>query len=179
MTDIDKFASDLLEESKRFLEKAAEESEESAKKAYLHAALMLGFCALEAHVNSIAEDMAEVQGITVLELSVLQEKELVLDDGRHRLGKLKIHRLEDRIRFLFDRFGKTNFSNTNGWWPGLSSSMKLRNAVTHPKEGDKVDVTNVKIALESIIQCISALFESIYQKKFPAGNRELNSKLSF
>lgn len=179
MTDIDKFAFDLLEESKRFLEKATDECDQAARKAYLHAALMLGFCALEAHVNSIAEDMAEVHGVGLLELSVLQEKDIVLDGGQHRLGKLKIYRLEDRIRFLFARFGKTDFSYENDWWSHLSSSMKLRNAVTHPKEGDSVNVHNVKFAVESIIQCISALFESIYQKKFPAGNRELHSKLSF
>jgi hypothetical protein len=39
---------------------------------YLHAALLLGYCALEAHVNNVAADFADRPELTVLEQSILQ-----------------------------------------------------------------------------------------------------------
>jgi hypothetical protein len=55
MADFDVLSTELLEESKRFLEKAGESVDTVGKSAYLHAALMVAFCALEAGVNSIAD----------------------------------------------------------------------------------------------------------------------------
>ena len=56
MAALSGFGSDLLEEAKQFLVKAGEAADPNTKKAFLHAALMLGFAAFEAHVNAISED---------------------------------------------------------------------------------------------------------------------------
>lgn len=56
MADIDTFATLLLEESKRFLERYQLSNDCEAKTAFLHSALLLAFCGLEAHVNSVAEE---------------------------------------------------------------------------------------------------------------------------
>lgn len=56
MTNVDEFSRVLLEEAKRFFERAVDEKSDEGKTAYLHGALILGFCALEAHVNAIADD---------------------------------------------------------------------------------------------------------------------------
>ena len=58
MSDFDEFASSLLEESKRFLEKASVADEKSTQDAYLHASLLLSFCSLEAHINAISDEFA-------------------------------------------------------------------------------------------------------------------------
>ena len=58
MAEIDLFANQLLEEAKRFFEKGREASDVVTKDANLHAALMLAFCAFEAHVNSIGEEFS-------------------------------------------------------------------------------------------------------------------------
>jgi len=47
MSDIDQFARQLLEEAKRFFERANSGESDDATHAFLHAALMLGFCAFE------------------------------------------------------------------------------------------------------------------------------------
>ncbi len=52
---IDAFATELFEEAKRFLEKAKEADNEEGKKAFLHAALLVGMSSLEAHINAICE----------------------------------------------------------------------------------------------------------------------------
>jgi hypothetical protein len=57
-----KFASTLLEEAKRFIEKATEAKEPAAKLAYLHAGLLVGFAAFEAHVNAMCDDFLSSGG---------------------------------------------------------------------------------------------------------------------
>ena len=59
MSQIDQFAQSLLEESKRFPEKAKDGSNREGTNAHLHAALMLVFSSLETHVNSIADDFID------------------------------------------------------------------------------------------------------------------------
>jgi hypothetical protein len=49
VAEFDQFASTLLEEAKRFLEKSREADDAAGKAAFLHATVMLAFCAFEAH----------------------------------------------------------------------------------------------------------------------------------
>jgi hypothetical protein len=103
VTQIDTFANSLLEEAKRFLEKAGEE-DEPAKSAYLHASLLLAFCALEAHVNAITEDFLSREELTPHELGLMREKEVRLVKGMFEVqNSLKMVRLEERIEFLNTR----------------------------------------------------------------------------
>src|SRR5579862_4998456 len=101
MQDIDVFANQLLEEARRFFEKAAEAPAPAAKHANLHAALMLSFCALEAHVNSMGEEFATRLNISVHAKGVLLEKDVKLDQGEFKLATaLRMAKLDDRIEFL-------------------------------------------------------------------------------
>jgi hypothetical protein len=74
VADFDLFANRLLEEAKRFLEKAKESADSEAEAANLHAALILSFCALEAHINSIAEEFAAHADLSVHERAMLLER---------------------------------------------------------------------------------------------------------
>ena len=67
MDSIDTFASLLLEESKRFLELASDASHDEGVTANLHASMVLAFCALEAHVNAVSDEMAFRKGLTAHE----------------------------------------------------------------------------------------------------------------
>ena len=73
MTAIDEFASSLLDEAKRFLEKAA--VRDAGETAYLHAALMLGFCSLEAHTNAISDDFSKGGDLSITDQSLLRRDE--------------------------------------------------------------------------------------------------------
>jgi hypothetical protein len=97
MASVDQFATALIEEAKRFLEKSKAETSAKGKTAYLHAALNLGVCALEAHINSIADDFSHRQDISPLDKSILLEKQVELKNGRFELvDRLKLFRLEER-----------------------------------------------------------------------------------
>ena len=77
MADIDEFAQMVFEEAKRFLEKAAMEGANAAQSAYLHAALLLGFSALEAHVNAVCEELAALPDLSPHEVVYCLRKRCV------------------------------------------------------------------------------------------------------
>ena len=89
MPDIDSFARQLLEEAKRFLEKSRDADDESAaRNAYLHAALMLAFRCLEAHLNAAADDFVRRGDLSLHDRSVMFEQEVRLENGEF---VLKMH----------------------------------------------------------------------------------------
>ena len=133
MADFDDFASSLLDESKRFLEKATEAKTKPPQDAYLHASLLLAFCSLEAHINAISEEFADRPEFSIHEKGLLQEKEVRLQDGAFVLMGLRMSRLEERILFLHRHFSGKPLDTTVGWWAQLNASLSIRNRLTHPK----------------------------------------------
>lgn len=183
MSDIDELSTQLFEEAKRFLEKAQEVKDETAARiAYAHAALLLGFSSLEAHVNAIAEELTIRPSLSVLDKSILMEREYGLIKGRFQMKSgLKMYRLEDRLHHILSNFSKASLPSptTADWWPGLKTGITLRNELVHPKNELRIDVTNVAAALEAILGCLSALYLGVYSRPFPPCNRALQSTLTF
>lgn len=127
MSDIDEFSRSLLEEAKRFLEKAKDATGAPGETAYLHAGLALGFCALEAHINAIADDFLTRDDLPILERSILAELDYKLEHGEFTLTqKLKMYRLEDRYEFLYRRFSGAPVDKSSSWWPRLKASLAGR-----------------------------------------------------
>lgn len=183
MNDIDAQATLLLEEARRFFEKAVQSSAEpQGQVAFLHAALLLAFSSLEAHVNAVADEMALRPGLSVLEKSVLLEKDYTLDKGKFKIeSKLKIYRFEDRLTFLL-----ANFSNPpipgwtqEAWWSDLINGIALRNLLVHPKSRISIDINAVEKALSAIVACLNFLYQSVYRRPFPSAKRGINASLTF
>jgi hypothetical protein len=179
LPDFDLFASTLLEEAKRFLERAIEARGGIGEASNLHAALMLAFCSLEAHVNAVADEMSQRDGLTPHELSVLLERDVRLSDGQYEIeNRLKMFRIEDRLYFLHSRFGMK--PDVHGEWRGrLAGALSLRNQQTHPKGVPSITADAVKHALLAVIVTIDALYRALYDRPFPVAGRELASKLEF
>jgi hypothetical protein len=180
VSQIDEFAQSLLEEAKRFLEKAKDGDDVATINAYLHAAIMLAFSSLEAHVNSISDDFVERPEMNAHDKGILMEKEVRLEKGEYRLTKtLKIFRLEDRIQFLHARFSGRAIEHTETWWSRLSDAIKLRNQLTHPKEMLVIKQDAVERAIQAIVDTIDALYQAIYGLPFPSAARGTQSVLTF
>lgn len=178
MTETGEFASSLLEEAKRFLERAEESSEKIAQTANLHAALMLAFCALEAHMNVVAEEVAQWSDVSEHERSILLEREIRLKDGEFVLGtKLQMYRIPDRL-FVLHRITK-GMVDSGAWQQNLSGAIDLRNKLTHPKAVPAITVAAVKAAVMAVIETLDALYLAVYRRRFPVANRKLHSKLEF
>src|SRR6266849_4061023 len=133
MTSFDEFSRQLLEEAKRFLEKA-KAAGDRGRSAYLHAAMTLGICALEAHVNSVCDDFLTRRDLSVLDRSILSERNYQLQDGEFKITeRLKMYRLEDRMEFLFSRFSRSPLDKQSSWWGQLQAAFLARNSLSHPK----------------------------------------------
>ena len=180
MASVDQFATVLLEEAKRFLEKSKAETSAEGKTAYLHAALNLGFCALEAHINSIADDFSHRQDISPLDKSILLEKQVELKNGRFELvDRLKPFRLEERMEYFHRRFSGKPLDKSVTWWSKLKSGLDLRNGLTHPRAEPLLDEKSVSNTLQAIIDAIDSLYKAVYKRRFPGIRRSLNSTLTF
>jgi hypothetical protein len=180
VSDIDLFANRLLEEAKRFLEKALDNSDPTAQAAYLHAALMLSFCALEAHVNALADEFSIAAGLSAHEKGILLEREVKLEDGQFQLKtSLRIARLDDRIEFLHARFSGTPVDHTEIWWRSLSTATDLRNKLTHAKDVPQIEPAAVKNAVQAVVETLDALYQALYNRKFPTASLGTQSQLTF
>ena len=178
MSEIDDFASALLDEAKRFLERSIEARGAAGETPNLHAALMLALCAFEAHLNAVCDEMAK-RTKSPHDLTILLEREVRLKDGEYKLeNKLKIFRLEDRLDFLYKRFGLTS-SPTGNWRSRLSEAILLRNNLTHPKSIPTITIPAVQAALSAVIEAIDALYLAIYRKPFPLLPMGLQSSMEF
>lgn len=183
MNDFDRLSSNLFEEAKRFLEKATNASGDlAARGAYAHAALLLGFSSLEAHVNAVAEELAERPHLGVLDISILTERDYALDSGLFQATqKLKMYRLEDRLLYIFANFSVLGSPAPTSalWWPKLKAGTDLRNQLVHPKANVAVEPAQVECALLAILECLNSLYLAVFSRPFPPHKRGLQSVLSF
>lgn len=179
MNDIDEFARSLLEEAKRFLEKSEDHGDPVANNACLHAALMLAFCSLEAHVNSVGDDFVSRPELSVHEKALLREREARLENGEFKItSALRMMKLEDRIEFLHVKFGGP-IDKSLPHWSQLTEATRLRNQLTHPKEIIVITKTAVGRAIQAIVDTLDCLYQAVYKRGFPSAALGLNSKLTF
>jgi len=179
MTEFDSFSTQLLEESKALLEKV-KSAEPFTQSAYLHAGLLLTMSALEACVNSMAEELLiEPYGdsYTVYERALLLEKEVRFERGEYYLSNsLKISRITDRIEFLYYKFTGAKLSGNDPWYMALKQSIDLRNRLVHPKEHVQLTVKQVEAAVSSVVNTINELYLAVYKRGYPAADRGVESK---
>lgn len=180
MFDVDEFCTNLMEEAKRFYEKAQAETDNEGKNAYLHSALLLAFASLEAHVNAIADDFSLREDLTILEQSILFEKRFEIDNGKLRLtNELKMYRLEDRIQFLYYRFAGKPVNRDSKWWSDFKEGINFRNKLTHPKKVIQISESMIEKYLTAIINTLDELYKAVYKRSYPLTQRGLNSQMDF
>lgn len=181
MNSIDKFSSLLFEEAKRFLETANASSDQVSQTAFCHAAMLLAFSSLEAHMNAVSDELALRKDLDVLTKSILLERDYRLEKGLFKLSSstLKMYRLEDRLDFLFTNFSISQSGANKKWWGDLKNGLKLRNRLVHPKEAFPLTIQDTEKCLLAIIECLNSLYLAIFKKPHPSFNRKLDSNLNF
>jgi hypothetical protein len=180
VSTFDEFSSNLLEEAKRFFEIAKDSGDLMARRAYLHASLLLSISSLEAFVNGIAIDFKNFSGLSLHEKAFLEEKQIMLKNGKFFItDQLRMTRLTERVEFLFVKFNKALLDKQSKWWQNLKEGISLRNNMVHPKEYHDIEDKQIQATLLAVIECINNLFRAVYRKKLPSFNMGLNSKLNF
>lgn len=180
MKTFDQYSLILLEQAKRFLEKAKEEKTEEGKTAYRIASLFISCCSLEAFINGVISDFERWDRFSVHERALLLEKNVRFDNGEYVISdQLQMTRLKDRIELLLHKFNcRLNYKQSK-WWSLLLQTIDLRNSISHPKEVKQLNDKQIEDALESIIEGIDFIFRVIYKKGFPLKNKGISSELSF
>lgn len=181
MAAIDSYAVILFEQAKRFLEKAKQlDAADEGHQAFLTSGILIGVAALEAHLNAVADELLVQPKLTVLDQSILRERDFGLKSGIFELtDRLKMYRIEDRLQFLFARFTKLSNPVSEPWWQGVAQALDTRNKIVHAKDALILSEPAVRRALQAILDCVNALYRGIYRRALPAYARGLNSKLSF
>lgn len=176
--DADAFSIRLLEEAKRFLEKASL-AEGDERDAYLHGALMVGFSALESHINGIADELSARPQMDLLNRSLLLEKSVKLVKGQWQLGATSQYfSLEDRISFLLHTYAGRD-QVTYSWWSELLSGVHVRNELVHPRDAVQLRSPEVERFLRAIIEALNDMYLAVFGKGHPSFNRGLQSVLLF
>ena len=168
MSEFETYSNELLASSKQFLEEAKSSGAKGEKQRKLRAGLTHAFFFLEAQLNCLAFHFSSFPEFSVIELSLLSERDVVLQKGRFILtDRPKFFRLEERIEFLLARFS-SDMENAKGtWFGGLKSSIKVRNQLVHPKDAHILEVKDVENAILAVLGCLSALYQAIFGKSFP------------
>ncbi len=178
MTNFDKFSSELLEEARYFYQKGIKSTYASEKKACLHASLLLCYAAFESHINAIAKEFCGRSEFSILEQSILQEKQYKFNNGAFELTKtLKMYRLIERVEFIYHRLSGKCVDKSCPWWSELKQGIKLRNELTHPDDEIQIDEHAVKQSLEGALNALNEIYLAIYKRGYPSMGRGLESEL--
>jgi hypothetical protein len=127
------------------------------------------------------EDQMERTDLSIHERAFLSERKVDLRQGAFVLqDSLQMQKLDDRIALLWTRCSVDKaFDYQSAQWSHLKDGIKLRNALTHPKEATELTVDKVSRSLSAIIDILDIAYMRIYGKPLPAKNRGLQSSLSF
>lgn len=179
--NFDNFTHTLFNEAKFLLEKAKLSSgKPDIESAYLHSSLLLGMSALEAYVNGISLELIEGGfELNLNEKALISEKDIIFNKGTFQLGtKLKMHRLIDRIDFIYCKYSNKSISTQDIWNQNIKQTIKLRNDLVHPKSELTITYSQVESALQNILQTIDVLYKAVYKTHVPIFNYDLLSTLT-
>lgn len=175
MSAFEAYSNELLQSAKRFLEEAKAEEGNVDEQRLLRSALTHSFFFLEAQLNYLAAHFATSSEFSVVEQSLLSERDLALEKGRFVLtNKTKFYRLEDRIEFLLARFTTDLERSKSTWFSDLKASIKVRNRLVHPKEAHSISEKEVQQAILAVLGCLSAMYSAIFGKPFPPASLGLH-----
>lgn len=169
MSEFEAYSNELLASAKKFLDEEKENGTKTEKQRRLRSALTHTFFFLEAQINYLASHFVNSQDFSIIEKSLLSDLDVALEKRQFKLtDKPKFYRLEDRIEFLLARFSADLEASKSPWFPNLSSSIKVRNRLVHPKEAHTISEVEVETALLAVLDCLSELYSVIFGKPFPS-----------
>lgn len=179
MATFGEYCIDLMDAAKGFRANAAATNEGDTKQAHLRAALLHAFSFLEAHLNYLAEHFEHSSIYSVNEKGVLLEREVTFAHGVFTLTtRSKFSRMTDRIELLLGKGTVSQPVPTDTWFSPLKDSIRLRNALVHPKEAHVLTDKQLDDSMNAILVCVDALYRAALGKPLPYAKKGLDGGLS-
>ena len=144
-----------LEEGRR----ATRDGDEEAAKRSYRVTVMVGGAAMETFVNYIAStfDSPAPRTLEPYELALLLDKRFGQQDGRFGIQDQSAYsRLEDKLRFLFNRFSIAIDLGTSSEWCQFLEFKRLRDSLVHARTDE--DETSVEDYDAACVRGVRASF---------------------
>lgn len=168
MADFVEYSRNLMESAKGFRTHAITLPEGEPKQAFLRASLLHACSFLEAHLNYLAEHFTTESTFSLHERGVLLEREIRFNRGVFQItDALKISRMTDRIDILLNKFTEDAATSKSSWYPNLTSTLKTRNALVHPKDSHILTEDDVELALLCVLDATDTLYNAVFKKGLP------------
>ena len=153
--------------------------EREARRDYRVAVFCLG-SAMESFVNFIGDVFATGGALEPYEIAFLTDKRFGIDAGQFIiLEQNEFHRLEDKLRFLINRFVR-GFDFNSASWSKLLAFKKFRDDIVHPRQDeDQRQVEEYKKMVSegflSTTEVMNSLSKGIFKKPLRRKILELGS----
>jgi hypothetical protein len=178
MSEFVDYSRGLMDAAKGFRSHALSLDEGEVKQAFLRAAFLHACSFLEAHLNYLGEHFLNQPMFSLHEQGILLEREVRFEKGNFRMSDLlKISRISDRIDLLLSRCSLNPDTVKAGWYSDLSSTLRIRNSLVHPKDTHSLTEADVRIALVCVIAAVDTLYSAVFNKGLPYAKRGIEGGL--
>lgn len=155
-----------------------QEAEEKSRKRYYRAAIFYSVSAVEAFVNYVGETLSQGGKFPPYEIAFLIDKRFDIVEGTfYIVDTPKYNRLEDKLRFLLNKFvGGYDFSNKG--WADFMEFKRFRDTLVHPHDSaDSYTAEEYESKLQrginASLDLINLLCKGIFGKNLRKGLLEL------
>ena len=180
MAQLDEVFSTYFEDAKYQLEqalKAETNSNQELTLCFSRAAILLGFSAFEAFVNSITDDFVEGGfPLSIHEKGILLDKEVRFNDGFEVSEKSKFSRLEDKLALVYICMAKKPLNRSSSMWSDFVTALKQRNELVHSRNKVSLTAKSAERTLRTILTFMGRVTQDVYHRPLPLASRDLLSR---
>jgi hypothetical protein len=141
---------------------AAQKHDDRTARRFYRASVFYALSALEAFANYIADSFSQAGNLENCEIAFLSDKRQdFLTDKFKLIDKVEYHRIEDKLKFLIQRF-KPAYDFNNKLWSDLREFKKFRDLLVHPKhDTGKITIKEYRLKLRTGITSIIGIMDVI------------------
>lgn len=145
------------------------ENNEREARRYYRASIFYAASALEAFLNYIIESFSLSGALSEMEIAFLKDKKYIFSNSeRNIIEQTEYHRLDDKIKFLVNRFN-IDYDFKSSSWSRYNEFKILRDDLIHPKnDEDNITLDNyykiIKLGIGAIIDIMNTLSFGLYKK---------------
>jgi len=152
------------------MEKASSQTDPYVARRHYRVSVFCAISSVEAFANYVGDAFAQSDSLEPYEIAFLTDRQFVPSHGKFTIAdKMEYHRLEDKLRYLVQRFVHAFDFEKMSCWSRLIEFKKFRDALTHPRQDeDETSLEEYKritrTGLSSVIEMIDHLCRGIFKR---------------
>jgi hypothetical protein len=168
-----------IEDAYHLANSGIQAKEDRERKRYFRASIFYSVSAVEAFINYVGDTLSKSNDFPSYEIAFLTDRRFDVVDGQFAILDVpKYQRLEDKIRFLLNKFVPT-YDFSDAPWCDFIEFKKFRDVLVHPRDSDDTISTSeyerrLRSGIEATLSLIDCLCLGIFGKNLRKGLRELS-----